>query len=120
MWGGSNTYLINSSTTLLNAFESFDINAPSDAYAAVILAYAYVQQEDVYIIVGDYQYGKPVVNPPILQNFTTVPAIASTMRITNLTDLTIEFNNTNPGGFRSVYFEFNLLVSSGSDKYFVI
>lgn len=78
-----------------------NINAPSDPYAAVILAYAYVQIEDVFIIASDLEYGKPVANPPILANFTAVPnAIGSTLRVTNLTGLTNEFNNSNPGGYR--------------------
>lgn len=81
-----------------------NINAPSDPYAAVILAYAYVQSIDTYVIASDLQYGKPVANPPILQNFTSVPgAIASTLRITNLTGLTDEFNNSNPGGYRYAF-----------------
>ncbi|KAF4634327.1 hypothetical protein G7Y89_g3778 [Cudoniella acicularis] len=42
----------------------------------------------------------PVVNPPILQNFTAVPgSIANESRITNLTNLTQEFNSSNHGGF---------------------
>ena len=88
-------------TALNSAFYYMNINAPSDPYAAVILAYAYVQSLGMFVIASDLQYGKPVVNPPILQNFTAVPgAIADTLSIVNLTDLTVEFNNSNPGGFR--------------------
>jgi hypothetical protein len=103
LWAGSETYIYDNATAagLDNAFYNMNINAPSDPYAAVILAYAYVQSIDTYVIASDLQYSKPVVNPPILQNFTAVPgAIASTLRITNLTGLTVEFNNSNPGGFR--------------------
>jgi len=81
-----------------------NINAPSDPFAAVILAIAYVQAEDIFIIASDLQYGKPIANPPILSNFTDAPgAIASTLRVTNLTGLTNEFNNSNPGGFRYLH-----------------
>ena len=103
LWAGSQTFIYNNDTaaSLNEAFYYLNINAPSDPYGQVILAYAYVQSLDTYIIASDLQYGKPVVNPPILQNFTAVPgAVASTLSIRNLTSLTQEFNNSNPGGFR--------------------
>jgi hypothetical protein len=103
LWAGSQTFIYNNDTAaaLNEAFYYLNINAPSDPYGQVILAYAYVQSLDAYIIASDLQYGKPVVNPPILQNFTAVPgAVASTLSIRNLTSLTQEFNNSNPGGFR--------------------
>jgi hypothetical protein len=59
---------------------------------------------DLYVIALDLQYSKPVETPPILQNFTAVPgAIESTLRVTNLTGLTVGFNNSNPGGYRQTY-----------------
>jgi FAD/FMN-containing dehydrogenase len=103
LWAGTETFIYNNETAaaLNEAFYYIDINAPSDPYAQVILAYAYVQSINTYIIASDLQYGKPVVNPPILQNFTAVSgSIASTLRFTNLTGLTQEFNNSNPNGFR--------------------
>jgi len=106
LWAGSETYIYNNVTAaeINNAFYYMNINAPSDPYGAVIIAYAYAQSIDTFIIASDLQYGKPVANPPILSNFTGTPgAIASTLRITNLTGLTNEFNNTNPGGFRQSY-----------------
>lgn len=105
LWAGAETFFYSNETSvaLNNAFYWLNINAPTDNYAQVILAYAYVQSLDQYIIASDLQYGKPVANPPILKNFTEVPgSIASTLRITNLTGLTVEFNNSNPGGFRWV------------------
>jgi hypothetical protein len=102
MWGGSNLYFLDAEPALNQAFEDFNINAASDPYAAVILVYVYIQSLKTYAMALDLEYGKPFVNPPILHNFTAVTPIQSTMRITNLTDLTLEFNNSNPGGFRSV------------------
>lgn len=103
LWAGAETFIYSDVTAeaLNNAFENLNINHHSDPFAAVILAYAYVQSVDTYVIASDLQYGRAVENPPILQEFTAVPgAIASTLRITNLTGLTQEFNDTNPGGFR--------------------
>jgi FAD/FMN-containing dehydrogenase len=105
LWAGSETFLYDNVTAaeLNNAFYWLGVNAPSDPYAQVILAYAYAQSEGVYVIASDLQYGKPTPDPPILQNFTSVPgAVANTLRVTSLADLTLEFNATNPGGFRYV------------------
>ncbi|KAH9209051.1 FAD binding domain-containing protein [Leptodontidium sp. 2 PMI_412] len=106
LWAGAETFFYTPETAaeLNNAFYWLNINAPSDPYAQVILAYAYVQSFDKYVVASDLQYGKPIANPPILKNFTDTPrAIASTLRVTNLTGLTVEFNNSNPGGFRQTY-----------------
>jgi len=106
LWAGSETFIYNNETAaeLNEAFYYMNINAPSDPFAQAILAYAYAQSLGLYIIASDLQYGKPVANPPILQNFTAVTgSVASTLRITNLTGLVEEFNNTNPGGYRQTF-----------------
>jgi hypothetical protein len=106
LWAGGQTYFYSEATAteLNNAFYWLNINAPSDPYAQVILAYAYVQAYGLYVIASDLQYSKPVVNPPILQNFTSTPgAIANTLAVVNLTTLTQEFNASNPGGNRQTY-----------------
>lgn len=102
LWGGALTYIYTpeTATTFYEAFYNMNINGPSDPYGAVILPIAYVQSIDSFIIAPDLQYGKPVVNPLILANFTGVPgALASTLRISNLTGFTQELNNSNPGGY---------------------
>jgi FAD/FMN-containing dehydrogenase len=105
LWAGSETFIYTPETAaaINDAFYYLGINAPSDPYAQVITAYAYAQSVDAYIIASDLQYGKPDANPPILQNFTAIQgAVASTLRIVDQANLTVEFNNTNPGGFRYV------------------
>ncbi|KAH8769239.1 hypothetical protein BGZ57DRAFT_987095 [Hyaloscypha finlandica] len=106
LWAGSQTYLYSNETaTALNdAVYWLNVNAPSDPFGQVILAYAYVQSFGAWAMSADLQYGKPVAYPPILSNFTKPPgAIATDLGITNLTALTISFNDTNPGGFRETY-----------------
>ncbi|RFU29595.1 hypothetical protein B7463_g6732, partial [Scytalidium lignicola] len=104
MLGGSLTFLPNASAALIDAFTDFNINAPQDTFAAVILAYAYVQSAEVWIEALDLEYAKPVANPPIFQNFTSIPnPVANTLAITNLTNITLAFNASNPGGFRQTY-----------------
>ncbi|OBT75586.1 hypothetical protein VF21_05877 [Pseudogymnoascus sp. 05NY08] len=107
MWGGAQAFLYSPETAagLNEAFNGLAINGPEDPYAQVILAYAYVQYADMYIISSDLQYGKPVVNPPMLQNFTAVQGtvVSDSLRIASLSELTVELNNSNPGGFRQSY-----------------
>ncbi|EPS36796.1 hypothetical protein H072_9662 [Dactylellina haptotyla CBS 200.50] len=111
LWAGSQTYIYNEETAakLNSAVYYLGINAPSDPYAQVILAYAYAAIQGVWIIASDLQYGKPEPKPAILQNFTSVTgAIADTLRIASLTNLTQEFNATNPGGYRKTYWTFTV------------
>ncbi|KAN0089830.1 FAD-binding domain containing protein [Hyaloscypha variabilis] len=106
LWAGSQTYFYTNETAaaLNDAVYWLNINAPSDPYGQVILAYAYVQSFGAWALSAEVQYGKPEAYPPILSNFTKPPgAIASTLAVTNLTALTISFNNSNPGGFRETY-----------------
>lgn len=104
LWAGAQTFLYSAETAaaINDAFYWLAINGPSDPDAQVIIAYAYVQYADMYVIASDLQYAKPVVNPPMLQNFTAVQGtvVANTLRITSLANLTVEFNNSNPGGFQ--------------------
>ena len=105
LWAGQNLYLYSDSvaTAANNAFYNFAVNSPSDPYGQVILAYAYSTQLNGYAILVDIQYGKPVVNPPIYKNFTSIPGpIYSSFSNINLPDLTVRFNNSVPGGFRYV------------------
>jgi hypothetical protein len=77
-----------------------NVNAPSNPFGQIILAYAYVQSFGAWAMSAELQYGKPVAYRPILSNFTKpAGAIATDLGITNLTALTISFNNSDPGGF---------------------
>lgn len=103
MWAGSQTFILtpNTSAAMNKAFESFAIHSPEDTYGQIITAYAYAQQQGIYVVASDLQYGKPVANPPILRNFTSIPGpIVDTLRIVDLPSLTQEFNASNPNGFR--------------------
>lgn len=102
MLGGMEYYDWSYKSTLLNAFEEFNINSPTDPYGALILSFAYDQVHDTYAAVTDLEYGKPVLNPPILKNFTSIPHLISTVAITNLSQLTIDIKGADPYGYRSV------------------
>lgn len=96
-----NAYPITANASIYNAFNNFANNASSDPDAALIVAVAYALGN--YFCATDIEYAKPVANPPIFHEFTAIPTLSSTMRITNLTDLTLELNASNPSGFRETY-----------------
>ncbi|KAL8825679.1 MAG: hypothetical protein Q9191_004268, partial [Dirinaria sp. TL-2023a] len=101
LWGGMTIHPITANVSIYKAFYNFANNAPKDPDAALITAVAYAQGQ--YIFSNDYEYAKPVINPPIFHEFTSIPNITSTMRIASMSDLARELNASNPGGFRETY-----------------
>lgn len=101
LWGGMTIHPITANVSIYKAFYNFANNAPKDPDAALITAAAYAQGQ--YIFSNDYEYAKPVINPPIFHEFTSIPNITSTMRIASMSDLARELNASNPGGFRETY-----------------
>lgn len=102
MWGGSRSYLITANASLITAFDNFAANAPSDPDAALILSFFYYN--GTFLGFTDMEYAKPIVNPAIFHEFSAIESVASTMRITTLTNLTLEFEAENPFGYRETYF----------------
>jgi hypothetical protein len=72
----------------------------------VILAYVYFVPYATFFASVDLEYSLPLADPPILSNSTSIPNLQTSARITNLTDLTIELNATQPGGLRETFWAF--------------
>jgi hypothetical protein len=106
MLGGQTVYTSDNMLALNTALYNFNINHYKDPYGAVILAYVYLPSEGIFIASADLEYGKPDPDPLILANFTNIPSVQTTARITNLTDLTIELNDTQPAGSRETFWAF--------------
>lgn len=100
MLGGFNVYPITANISLFKAYQNFVADQPQDPDAALILAFAYSQNQ--WFAGNDYEYAKPIRNPPIFREFFAIPTLSSTERITNLTDITAELTTYNPSGFRLV------------------
>ncbi|KAL8833011.1 MAG: hypothetical protein Q9170_004573 [Blastenia crenularia] len=101
MLGGVNAYPAAANASLFSAYQNFVADQPLDPNAALIVAFAYVQGH--LTAVNDYEYAKPIRNPPIFREFFAIPTLSSTERITNLTDITAELTAYNPPGFRETY-----------------
>jgi hypothetical protein len=103
MWGGVTILSADKLPAMTAAFHDFNINHYQDPYGSVILGIAYIASNDSFLGTLELEYGKPVADAPILANFTAIPTLETTNRITNLSDLTIELNNTQVSGLRETW-----------------
>ena len=102
MWGGATVYPLSANASIYDAFYWFNANAARDPKAALIVAAACLEGTGCFFS-NDYEYIDPVVNPPFFENFTSIPNISDTSRITNLLNLTVELKDTQPRGFRQKF-----------------
>ncbi len=101
MWGGGRLHVETEFPAVIQAFYNLGKNAAQDPNAAQILSFAYAQSTK--FASADLQYAKPVTNAPILAEYMAIPAILDTTRVRSLSDLTVQFNASNPGGLRETY-----------------
>lgn len=101
MWGGATVYNETEGPAIASAFEDFAVKASNDPDAALFSAFAFAQGKFFYS--NFYTYARPQVDPPIFANFTRLPNLTSTARITTMPDLANELNRSNPDGFRETY-----------------
>lgn len=102
LWGGFIVYPWTSVPAQLQALEEFTSasGAGVDDHASVINAYI-IGPKGPEFVANQYTYTKAEEYPPALQNFTNQqPQYSNTMRITNLTDITIETGAGTPNGHR--------------------
>lgn len=106
LYGGQVVYPASTLPAQLEALHHFTETSGAanltSGEAEVIFALA--TGPDFQIISNYLTYTEPVPNPPELDNFTAIqPQVVSTLRTTNLTDLTIELNTGTPNGPRYLF-----------------
>lgn len=101
MWGGGRLHLETYFPAVIQAFYNLGKNSATDTNAAQILSFAYAQ--GTKFASADLQYAKPVANAPILAEYMAIPALSDTTRVRSLSDLTVQFNASNPNGLRETY-----------------
>ena len=93
--GGSIYNDIGTKDAQFAAFESLTSSTPYDPYAALINSYAYISDSKFWLTASNFEYtAENITNPPVFQNFTSLPQLTSTMRVSNLTDFTLEIAGT--------------------------
>ncbi|KAM0807321.1 putative Oxidoreductase FAD-binding protein [Seiridium cardinale] len=103
LWGGFIGLDISTLTKQFQAFEDLTGSANYDPYAALIFNLVWDVSSDTWSTAHSLEYTKPQANPPVFQNFTSLPQLFSTMRISNLTDFTVELAASNPAGRRQLF-----------------
>ena len=100
IWGGQIVYNISLVPQALKAFTDFNAANPYDEYASTIQSVAFDAQFG-FVGVNDFEYTKPIENPPAFAGYNNIqPRLFSTLRITDLKNITDEQGSFSPDGFR--------------------
>lgn len=97
----------------ITAFENFTANIKNDVSANMINIWSYQQATGADLILNCLEYTQPIENPaPYDELLAIEPLIASTMRITDLTDLTTELAEATTSDMRYTFITLTFLVST--------
>ena len=101
VWGGPIGYGISSRKEQFEAFARFTDSDPYDECAAVINAYAFLPDQQQWIISNMFSYTKAEAYPEVLRELTSIqPQIYNGVRVTTMAELAIEMDRSNPSGKR--------------------
>ena len=100
LWAGSRYFPTQPyNRSLITAYVNLVNKMSEDPYGHLIMAFSESAQVG-QIAAIDFDYGLPIKNPPIFKEFNALTPIFDTMTIRTLSNVTIEFNQSNPGGYR--------------------
>ncbi|KAK8039718.1 oxidoreductase [Apiospora rasikravindrae] len=102
-WGGFLVIDIAAVEQQFAAFEALLGSPDYDPYASLIFSLFWDAPADVWATSYGMHYTQPVENPPAFRNFTALPQIYGTMRISNLTDFALEMAAANPSDHRDLF-----------------
>ncbi|KAI9780213.1 MAG: hypothetical protein M1816_003137 [Peltula sp. TS41687] len=92
-WGGFIGYPIETRSEQFQAFEELNAAQNYDTYSTIINSYTFVLPRG-WSIANNYEYTQPETYPVATQSFTDLkPQTFNTMRISNLSDFTIELSD---------------------------
>ncbi|KAL9058179.1 MAG: hypothetical protein Q9162_001903 [Coniocarpon cinnabarinum] len=95
-------YPLSTASQQLEAFHALASSADYDEYASVIVSFGFSGTQGSFAV-SDLAYTTPDLDPPGLRNFTKIPSLMTTARITNLTAATIELGQPSSGQFQQLY-----------------
>lgn len=100
LWGGVVRYDNSTSTRaqLVPAIVNFTNHVEDDPFASLITFWQYSSALGANVFINALEYTKPVVNPSAFSQILRIANTSSTMRITNLDELTTELAQVS--GFR--------------------
>ncbi|KAI1308545.1 hypothetical protein F5Y03DRAFT_393392 [Xylaria venustula] len=98
LWGGQVVRPFETADQQISALVAFNDPANYDEFASLITTFAYSGTQDIQVVVNDMQYTKPLSNPPVFQNLTSMAAYSSTQRVSNMSDFAAETDANDPKG----------------------
>lgn len=94
LWGGSRLYSMNYSDALIDAFGKFAVDAPTDDFAHLYIAFVYSEAPGGFLAATGPAYGRPVENASIFQDVNRIPALLDATGIHNMSYLAAALNQT--------------------------
>ncbi|TVY78300.1 Bifunctional solanapyrone synthase [Lachnellula suecica] len=100
IWGGVVFHPLSTASQQIEALSKFNTAGTYDDYSSLISSFGYLGADQASFIINNMENTRGLVDPPAFQDFTSIPSMQSTMRITNMTDLSIETETQQVSGLR--------------------
>ncbi|PYH49332.1 FAD-binding oxidoreductase [Aspergillus saccharolyticus JOP 1030-1] len=102
IWAGLAYYSFDTIDAQLQAAADFSQPDGYDEYASLVLSFGFLSTREA-ALVNSLVYTKPEPNPPAFQAFTAIPSVSSTLRLTNMSAMSIEQGSFQPNGDRQLW-----------------
>ncbi|KUJ19297.1 FAD-binding domain-containing protein, partial [Mollisia scopiformis] len=100
IWGGVVYHPISTVDEEIAALSEFNTPDTYDDYSSLISSFAYSGANGISLIINSMENTKGVVKPPAFQPFANIHSLGSTMRMTNMTYLSMETEAMQVNGLR--------------------
>ncbi|RYP18841.1 hypothetical protein DL765_003721 [Monosporascus sp. GIB2] len=101
LWGGNVQHAMSAHGEEIAAVAEFSTLATYDEHASLISTFGY--SEGGAFIINSIEYTKDEANPPVFQKLLQIPSLSSTLRTTNMTDLSTEIGWQQTNGHQASY-----------------
>ncbi|KAG9192583.1 hypothetical protein G6011_11317 [Alternaria panax] len=103
MLGGQRRFFNTSFPAAIDAFVNLGASIAKDPKAAQFLAIFLDAATNTKIAVAELEYAEPVIEPPIFEEYRSIPAFQDTLELNTLAYFTQQLNNSNPKGYRESF-----------------
>lgn len=94
LWGGGRYYSMNYNYSLAEAYSNFVVDAPTDDFAHLYLAFAYAEVLGGFVAITGPVYGKPIANASIFEEINQIPILVDETGFQNMWNLSVALNQT--------------------------
>ncbi|KAI0965161.1 putative oxidoreductase [Xylaria arbuscula] len=107
LWGGLSYYSLSTIDEHLDTLVEFSNPDTYDEYSSLITSFV-LKTGVPPLLATNLEYTKPVEYPPSLKRITAIPSLSSTLRLANMTELSVELASTQSYGLRQLSVEITL------------